>query len=195
MSTPDAPGPAASGRSPLTDGARTGLTLLVLAVLLVGGFLWGVREVTAPFGGSPFASDATKTADASDCRMVEVKAGNQITPPDLVVSVLNAGSREGRAGEVLQQLGDAGFAPGRVGNAPAGTSVSTAEIWTTTPRQAATRLVRSALGPGVEVVRREVDLPGIVVVIGDGFDAPTAPRESVTSVQASTICSPPESES
>ena len=65
--------------SPLSDAARTGLTLAVLVILLVGGFLWGVRELTAPFGASPFASatDSADTTDA-DCRMVEVPAGNQI---------------------------------------------------------------------------------------------------------------------
>lgn len=180
----------------LGDGARSALTLAALALLLVVGFVWGLRELTAPFGSSPFqtatGTGAEETSDA-DCRIVEVPAGNQITPPDLVVSVLNAGSREGRASEVLQQLTDEGFAPGRIGNAPAGSAVSTVQIWTTTPRQASTRLVLSALGPGATVVRRETDLPGVVVVIGDGFDAPTTPRESVTSVLASRICSPPES--
>lgn len=178
----------------LDPAVRSALTLATLVVLLIVGFLWGLRELTAPFGASPFATaTGAEEESATDCLSVEVPAGNQITPSDLVVSVLNAGSREGRAGEVLQQLTDEGFAPGRIGNAPAGSAVSTVQIWTTTPRQAATRLVLSALGPDATVVRRATDLPGVVVVIGDGFTAPTAPRESVTSVQASTICSPPES--
>jgi hypothetical protein len=161
---------------------RTALTLLVLCGLLVIGVTWGWSSVTKPFPGK---------ADAPICVTHSVSAGDRVYPQQVTVSVLNAGTREGLAGRTMQLLVDDGFAEGHLDNAPRGTDVSRAEIWSADPTSPAVRLVASRLGHGVDVVRRDSSSPGVVVVVGDDFTDLRKGRKSVVAQEDTEICSPP----
>ncbi|NPC98197.1 LytR C-terminal domain-containing protein [Nocardioides sp. zg-DK7169] len=177
----EARAPDDSDDSGLSPRARTALTLSALVVLLLAGLAWGWWALTAPL--PPSASDQA-------CVETEVEAGTKIYPDQVLVSVLNAGTRNGLAGRTMQQFIDAGFGEGERGNAPRDADVIRVQIWTSTPKHPAVRLVRSRLGDA-RIVDRETSAPGVVVVVGDKFDALVPGRKTTTPVSATTICSPP----
>jgi hypothetical protein len=162
--------------------ARTAVTLLVLCVLLVVGGAWGWSAATKPF---------PEKAEAPVCVDRTIAAGERVYPEQVTVSVLNAGTREGLAGRTMQLLEDDGFAPGHLDNAPPGTDVAQAEIWTSDPSSPAVALVASRLGRGTEVVRRDSSAPGVVVVVGDDFTDLSKGRKSVVAEEDTQICIPP----
>jgi hypothetical protein len=169
----------------VTARLRTAITLAVLAVLLVGGVAWGFGQVVKPFPGK---------VDLPQCVPTDYTAGEEITPADVTVSVLNGSSREGLAGRTQQLFEEAGFPQGQVSNAPDGTKVKNplGELWVSDRSNPAIALVRTRIG---KVPVREVsDLPvvGIVFVVGDQFDQlTTTGLASVTLDDDATICSPP----
>lgn len=165
----------------MRDGARSAATIAVLLVVLVAGAAWGWTEVTRPFPGR---------AAAPTCVDTTVRAGDKIYPQQVVVSVYNAGTREGLAGRTMQLLTTAGFGQGDSGNAPDSAKVDTAEIWTTSPHSPAVRLVASRLGKGVRVLEHRAPGAGVVVVVGDGFDHLVKGRAKVVAKSDGTICSP-----
>ncbi|MDN4171984.1 LytR C-terminal domain-containing protein [Nocardioides sp. SOB77] len=165
------------------DGrVRTLLTLGVLSLLLLGGAAWGWSALTEPVPGA---------VDSPTCVDTDVTAGSRLFADQVVVSVLNAGDREGLAGQTMQVLVDGGFVQGDTGNAPNGTEVAVAQIWADTPAHPAVRLVASRLGPEAEVVRRDSTEPGVTVVVGDGFEELVEGKESVRVRRDSVVCSPP----
>ena len=68
---------------------------------------------------------------------------------EVQVSVFNAGTRNGLAGQTLDTLEAAGFRAGDAGNAPSSAEVRRALVWTTQPNDYSARLValRSARAP------------------------------------------------
>ena len=161
---------------------RTTITLAVLAALVLIGAVLGWTQLTKPFPGK---------ADAAVCVPRTVSAGSRIYPQDVTVSVLNAGDREGLAGRTMASLAQGGFSAGSLANAPAGTEVSFAQIWTTDPGSPAVRLVASKLGPRADVVRRDATAAGVVVVVGDRFEDLAKGRPWVTATQDTAICTQP----
>ncbi|WP_182525394.1 LytR C-terminal domain-containing protein [Nocardioides dongkuii] len=166
----------------MTEGARTTTTILVLCGLLAAGLVWGWSATTAPL---------PKSAEVAACEPTTVAAGEKVYPDQVVVSVLNAGSREGLAGRTMQLLVDEGFVEGRSTNAPKRTDVPFAEVWAEDPRSPAARLVASRLGKNVEVVRPRVVEPGVVVVVGDEFKKLAKGRKAVAADTETTVCMPP----
>lgn len=166
----------------MRPGVRTALTLSVLGVILAVGAAWGWSALTRPL--------PTEVA-APTCVATQISQGDKVFPRQVVVSVLNAGGREGLAGRTMRLFTDQGFTSGESGNAPKGTDVSTAEIWTENPSSPAVRLVRTRLGPGTKVVSKDVPQSGVVVVVGDGFAELGKGRATVTAREDSEICSPP----
>jgi len=168
----------------VSSGLKSAVTLVGLSVLLVGAAAWGWSQVTEPFPGKVEPPPCVDTAFA---------AGEKIYPQDVTVSVLNASDREGLASFTLQSLADQGFDEGETGNAPTGTDVSTAEIWTTGERnKPAIALLRSRLEG--ERVRRDVGeltVPGVVLVVGDQFGEVTEGTASVTAEEEAVVCGPP----
>jgi hypothetical protein len=162
--------------------ARSAITLSVLGVLLIIGATWGWSAVTEPFPGK---------ADAPTCVSLTIPVGERVYPEEITVSVLNAGTREGLAGRTMQLLEDEGFDQGDLDNAPPGTDVAHAEIWTTDPESPAVQLVASRLGRRTEVVRRDTTAAGVVVVVGDDFTDLSKGHKSVVARSESEICSPP----
>lgn len=163
--------------------ARTGVTLVSLVVLLAFGWSWGWAQMTKPL---------PRAAEAPACVMRTVKQGEPVHPDDVVVSVLNAGNRAGLAGRTMQMLVDEGFAAGDRGNAPAGSDVATAQVWTDDPQGPAAELVARWLGPGTEIVERTTaGTTGVVVVVGDAFETLADGPAEVTATTQSEVCSPP----
>ena len=162
---------------------RTAITLAVLVLLLLTGVTWGFTQVTSPFPGK---------AEPAVCVPTTYAAGETLVPADVTVSVLNASKREGLAGRTMQLFTDQGFAEGQTSNAPEGTEVPVAEIWTDQKNDPAAKLVRSRLGTSI-VVDPDDKSPavGITVVVGDQFTELTEGKPSVTLKAETTICSPP----
>ena len=164
---------------------RTAVTLAVLAVVLVGGGLWGWSSFSKPFPHH----GSTSTAP---CTKVQVAKGDRISAGRLLVSVYNGSDRSGLADRTAQQLADQGFGVGTVGNAPKNTKVPFAQVWSTKADDPGVKLVLSRLGSLAHVVpKRMKGAPGIVVVVGNLFQKPVKGLPSVKVTQDTTICSPP----
>ncbi|MGC4112897.1 MAG: LytR C-terminal domain-containing protein [Nocardioides sp.] len=161
---------------------KTLLTLAVLVVLLFVGITWGWASLTQPF---PHKA-ATKT-----CYPTTLHAGDRVAPPKVIVTVLNASDRVGLAERTMSDFEDQGFGAGDVGNAPKGTLVHYAQIWAKHRKDPAVQLVSSRLGPHAAIVSKHYAGPGVIVVVGEQFDALVAGKPSTPVTKDYTICAPP----
>ena len=166
-------------------GSRSAVTLGALAVVFVASAAWGWAKVTQPF---------PEKVEAAPCTSTLIPKGDDLAPPQVMVTVLNGGGPNGLAGTTMDKLVGFGFAKGDTGNAPKGTDVPYAQIWTETPRSPDVLLVAAHLGPDTQVVRRNGRGVGVTVMVGDAFEelVKKAPRRVVAD-EAATICSPPVS--
>ena len=165
----------------LVPSMKSGLTLAVLALLLVVGVSWGFAQVTDPFPGKvdpPICVDTTYPAD------------ERIYPQDVTVSVLNASKRDGLAGRTMAELLEDGFHEGQTRNAPDKTPVTRAEIWTTDADNPAVLLVRSRFGQAEVLEKPDPGAAGIVVVVGDDFEETFEGRPSIVTDHDIVVCGP-----
>lgn len=163
-------------------GVRSTATMAALCSILLLGAMWGWSAVTEPFPGK---------VDAPVCEAKAVAKGDKVYPAQVVVSVYNAGSRLGLAGQTMELFNGGGFHEGDMGNAPEGTEVPVVQIWTTEPRNPATRLVESRLGPAHKVVKKDGPGAGVTVVVGDGFHKMVRGPRFVVARTDTEICAPP----
>ena len=148
-------------------GARrrvtTGITLVVLALVLCVMGYYGVKAALKPFPGG-------KSSGTPTCSTQEKQVQKVLTRRDVQVSVFNAGNRSGLASVTLDKLETAGFVAGNAGNAPGTAEVRRAVVWTTKPDDYSAKLVALALGPNTQVVVTKTDLgPGVDVLVGNKF--------------------------
>jgi hypothetical protein len=150
------------------------LTMTVLVTLLVLGAFLGWRALSAPLPG-----DDEPEADAGPRCKAGLAEGEIVRTRDITVSVYNAGTRSGLAGQTLDQLAGRGFLPGDISNAPTEYGdVRFARVLATSPNDPAARLVALQFGPNT-AVQVAPDLgPGVEVLVGDDLGGLTeaAPR-------------------
>jgi len=163
-------------------GVRSAATIGVLCFILVLGAVWGWKAVTAPF---------PKKVAAPLCEDQKISKGDKVYPSEIIVSVYNAGTRNGLAGTTMQFFTDQGFQEGDVGDAPGKSKVPFVQIWTTDPHNPAVRLVESRFGPAHKVVKKKGPGSGINVVVGDGFTKLRKGPHFVVARADAVICSPP----
>jgi hypothetical protein len=161
--------------------ARSGLTLAVLAALVVLGGLWGWSALTQPFPGR---------TQPPKCLPTTVQEGQRVFPEQVTVSVYNASERNGLAGSTMAEFANAGFAEGSTGNAPPKAQVVRAQIWTTTPESPDVRLVAGHLGPA-RIVRKDGPGVGVTVLVGPRYEGLVKGPRSVRAAKETEICSPP----
>lgn len=169
------------------QGILTTVTMLVLSVVLVLGVMWGWQALFAE------VPDQEPVAEppAESCTTQRVDAGERIRSRQVEVSVFNAGTRSGLAGDTMGQLRDRGFRAGQVGNAPADVEVNKVQVWTTLPNDAEARLVARQFGKKVKVRVSEVDLgPGVDVVVGDRFRELAKAKRTLKVKEPQEICVP-----
>lgn len=167
----------------MKQGARTAITLTVLAVVLIAAVVWGFSAMTQPFPGR---------IQTPACVDTEVAVDERVRTDQVVVSVLNASTRQGLASRTMGLLTDAGFRPGETGNAPQGSGVAKAQVWVTALENPAIRLVKSWLGGETPVrVLDELPAPGLVVVVGNQFQKLKKGQKEVRTHAEGSVCMPP----
>ena len=162
----------------------TAFTLLVLVALVAAGGYYGYRALFAPVGDGP-----TTGRDRGGCES-GLRRGETVRTRDVTVTVLNAGTRSGLAGQVQERLVGRGFLAGETDNAPDGQVVRVVRILAPARNDPAARLVAVQFGKGTFIQRSRDDLgPGVDVVVGDRFRglAPDAPRR-LRATAAGTGC-------
>jgi len=165
----------------MTAGLRTAVTLVGLSLMLFAGAAWGWAQLSKPFPGK---------VEPPTCVDTVYSDGDKIYPQDVTVSVLNAGTREGLAARTMQLLVDDGFGEGDTSNAPKGTDVPYAEIWSADPGNPAVKLLRTRFGQ-IEVQDQDYEAAGLVLVVGDEFEALRPGRDSVrVRGEDVTVCGP-----
>lgn len=161
----------------MTAGARSGLTLLTLGLLLVVATVWGWRALTEPLPqDDPIAI----------CEDTAVTAGSEVRRDEIVVSVFNGSGRSGLAGATMAQLEERGFVAGDVGDAPQ--PASSTQIWADDPTRPDVQLVQRQFKQARVVTGTELG-PGVVVVVGEKFQTLRARQvESVVVEADATYC-------
>lgn len=160
----------------MTRGRLSALTLTVLLAMLVAAAYVGWRSLTAPLPTDGSTDAATPTCTS------QLQRGDVVQSGEVTVSVYNAGTRSGLAGETRDALVDRGFIAGDVGNAPDDLeSVNFVRVLAPSRQDPASRLVALQFGRNTLIDEVEDDLgPGVEVVVGDQFlglvEAPTKIR-------------------
>jgi len=164
----------------MLSGLRTFATMTVLVAMIVVAGLWGWHAATRPF---------PSRAKAQSCTTTQLHAGDQISPVDVTVSILNASNRGGLAELTLTDMEKHQFGAGTTGNAPASASVRNVEIWAPDPSNPAVQLVHTWL-PQARVVKRASPAAGVTVVVGPNFSRVGNGKASLKVSKDATICSP-----
>lgn len=161
----------------MTAGARSGLTLLLLGLLLVGAAVWGWNALTKPF---------PQDEPVAICEDTAVTAGSEVRRDEIVVSVFNGSERSGLASATIAQLEERGFVAGDVGDAPQ--QVSSTQIWTDDATNPAIQLVQRQFKRAKVVSGTQIG-PGVVVVVGEKFTTLRPKQvESVVVEADATFC-------
>lgn len=163
-------------------GSRSAITLGALAVVFVASAAWGWSRVTQPF---------PEKVEAAPCTDTLIPKGDDLAPPQVMVTVLNGGGANGLATKTMDQLMAHGFAQGDTGNAPDTGGPVAAQVWSDDPDSPATMLLASYLGDDVDVVDQPSGYPGVTIVVGKRFRGVVQGNPTVTARQDSYVCTPP----
>ncbi len=161
------------------ESMKTPLTLVVLLIILVGGFLWGYKQITTPIPPIPPDPCVTISLDGG------VLHSNQVT-----VNVYNAGSVVGRANRVSTALKSKGFIVDTVTNQE-------------DPVQKTTIVGSKTDNPEVKLVAsmfKDVEIKGddrvdnsVDVIIGDTYAGFNSNAATQISVPGGKACLPSQS--
>ena len=161
----------------MTGALRSALTLAFLALLVLVAAAWGWSALTAPF---------PREEPVAICEDTTVTAGSEVRRDQVVVSVFNGSGRSGLAGATSAQLAERGFVEGDIGDSPL--PATTTQIWSADPTNPAVLLVKRQF-KRAEVVQGDALGPGIVVVVGENFQALRKKQvESVVAKADATYC-------
>ena len=163
-------------------GSRSAITLGALAVVFVAGTAWGWSRVTEPF---------PEKVEPAPCTDTVIPKGDDLAPPQVMVTVLNGGGPNGLAGKTMDDLVGFGFAEGETGNAPDTNGPVAAQIWSDDAQDPATTLLASYLGEDVEVVDQPSGYPGVTIVVGKRFRGVVKGHPTVTVREDASVCTPP----
>jgi hypothetical protein len=164
----------------------TGVTLVVLLVIVAVGAVVGARALFAPLPG-----DDTVAAGPG-CVNTRVQKGQRVTSSQVQVSVFNASKRAGLADRTMLALTKRGFTRGDVSNAPQGSGVVAVQVWSTETDDAAARLVARQLGRNVKVRTVDTDLgPGVDVLVGRRFRGLVKADRTLVAGRATSACRSP----
>lgn len=149
------------------------ITLLLLLGLLGWGLWWGWEQLTRP------PQDTTPPCVP--------QSASVLTSDQVTVTVLNAGSIPGLAGQVSEQLRNKGF----VMRAPGNTDepVSNTVIVGGSPDEPPVQLV-SGFFPGAEIWPDERTDGTVDVLVGDAFDGFNDEAPTEIGVPGGTFCLP-----
>ncbi|GAA1516419.1 LytR C-terminal domain-containing protein [Nocardioides humi] len=162
--------------------SRSAITLGALAVVFVAAAAWGWSRVTEPF---------PEKAEAAPCTDTLIPAGDDLAPPQVMVTVLNGGGANGLASKTMDELVEFGFAKGSLGNAPDTDGPVAAQVWSDDPDDPATMLLASYLGDDVDVVDQPSGYPGVTIVVGKRFQGVVQGHPTVTARADAYVCTPP----
>lgn len=161
------------------------VTLLVLVGLLVGAAVWGWNAL--------FTALPEEETTGATCTTEQLEAGDRIRSTQVRVSVFNAGTRSGLAGQTLDALTRRGFLEGETDNAPADIEVARVQVWSTVENDPRARLVARQFGKKVRVRFADEDLgPGIDVIVGDKYRGLAKAPRALKVTKAQEICVPDE---
>lgn len=166
-------------------GLKTALTLSALVALIIVGAMWGWASFTEPF---------PERAGPKACTDTTIAAGDSLTPEKVLVDVYNASDRVGLAGRTADELRSAGFVVGRTSDAPDGTTVKVAEIWTPDPQGPEAKLLRSYLGKRAKIRNAEPLDAGTSLLLGQKFKQVTKGKKSLELAEDTVVCVPPPPE-
>jgi hypothetical protein len=163
------------------------VTMLVLVGILVLGAVWGWRSLFAELPGT----EATAEEPTEECTVEEVDAGEKLRSKQVRVSVFNAGTRAGLAGQTLDALMNRGFLAGDIGNAPADTDIRRVQVWSNVENDPAARLVARQFGKNVKIrYVEEVPGRGVNVVVGNGFESLRKAPRAIAVKTSREVCVP-----
>jgi hypothetical protein len=161
----------------MSGALKSALTLAVLAVLVLVAAVWGWAALTEPL---------PQEEPVAICEDETVTAGSEVRRDQVVVSVFNGSGRSGLAGATSAQLAERGFVEGDIGDSPL--PATTTQIWSADPTNPAVLLVKRQF-KRAEVVQGDALGPGIVVVVGENFQALRKKQvESVVAKADATYC-------
>ena len=163
-------------------GSRSAVTMGALAVVFVASAAWGWAKVTQPF---------PEKVEPAPCTSTLIKKGDDLAPPQVMVTVLNGGGANGLAGKTMDKLIGFGFAKGDTGNAPDTDGAVTAQVWSDDPGDPAAILLASYLGSDVDIVDQPSGYPGVTIVVGKRFQGVVEGHPTVTARKDAYVCTPP----
>lgn len=157
--------PLAHGHA--TRHVRSGVTMLLLVALVLGGAWFGWRAVSSDASSS---TPTTTTAGGPQCGAAPVAAN----PPEVQVNVYNGTSRNGLARTTAGQVTASGFVVLAVDNDPKGERVQQVAV-VRGAKGSANAYLLLAYVPGATFVPDERADATLDLVVGDQFQALTAP--------------------
>lgn len=163
-------------------GSRSAITLGALAVVFVASAAWGWSRVTEPF---------PEKVEPAPCTDTLIAKGDDLSPPQVMVTVLNGGGANGLATKTMDDLIGFGFAQGDTGNAPDSGGPVAAQVWSDDPGDPAAILLASYLGADVDIVDQPSGYPGVTIVVGKRFQGVVEGHPTLTATKDAYVCTPP----